>query len=89
MILSVGFRVKSQRGIRFRRWANTILKEYLLKGYSMNSRLSVIEHRLDEHQKQLDFFIRTSLPPVEEVFYNGQIFDAYAFVSELIKSAHR
>lgn len=89
MILSVGYRVKSQRGIEFRRWANTILKEYLLKGYSVNQRLVALEHTVADHSKKLDFFIRTSLPPVEGVFYDGQIFDAYKFASDLICSAKK
>mgnify|MGYP003295524985 CR=1 FL=1 len=98
MILSVGYRVKSEQGIRFRRWANEILKEYLLKGYSLNHRLMLAEERIDkrlmehdlllkEHQDKIDFFVRTSLPPVEGVFYDGQIFDAYVFVTNLIRSA--
>lgn len=87
VIISVGYRVKSIQGIHFRQWANKILKEYLLRGYSVNSRLISIERRLDEHEQKIDFFVRTSLPPVEGVFFDGQIFDAYAFASDLIKSA--
>jgi hypothetical protein len=98
MILSVGYRVKSSRGIRFRRWANRVLKEYLLKGYSMNQRLNNMEDRFDrrmseyerrlyENEHKIDFFVRTSLPPVEGIFYDGQIFDAYVFVTNLIRSA--
>ena len=96
MILSVGYRVKSSRGIRFRRWANNILKGYLLKGYSINQRLLSVERQMEEyndilkdHSQKIDFFVRTSLPPVEGIFYDGQIFDAYAFASNLIKSAKK
>ena len=100
MILSVGYRVKSSRGIEFRRWANHILKDYLLKGYSINQRLSDVEtridnklmrheQRLDQIDQKIDFFVRTSLPPVEGIFFDGQIFDAYAFVSDLVRSAHK
>ena len=89
VIISVGYRVKSVQGTRFRQWANKILKEYLLRGFSLNHRLGIIENRLDEHEKKIDFFVRTSLPPVEGVFYDGQIFDAYAFASNLIKSAKK
>lgn len=71
MILSVGYRVKSSRGIEFRRWANKVLKEYLLKGYSVNRRLTELEHTVAEHSKKIDFFVRTSLPPVEGIFYQG------------------
>ena len=89
VIISVGYRVKSIHGTRFRQWANKILKEYLYRGYCLNSRLTAIEHRLDDHEKKIDFFVRTSLPPIEGIFYNGQIFDAYVFVSDLIKSARK
>lgn len=89
IILSVGYRVNSKNAISFRRWSSSVLKEYMLRGYSINSRLSAIEHRLDEHDKKIDFFIRTSLLPVEGIFYEGQIFDAYVFVSDLIKSARK
>ena len=87
MILSVGYRVKSNRGIEFRRWANKVLKDYLLKGYSLNQRLQALERTVAEHSQKIDFFVRTALPPVEGIFYNGQIFDAYKFATDLIKSA--
>ena len=98
VIISVGYRVKSQRGTRFRQWANGVLKDYLLKGYSINDKLIQMEDRIDrrlmqhekqlqEQQQQIDFFIRTNQPPIEGVFFEGQIFDAYRFVEELIKSA--
>ena len=94
MIISIGYRVKSERGVLFRSWANAILKEYLVRGYVTNRRIDVIEEsirkherRLDEYGEKIDFFVRTSLPPVEGIFYDGQIFDAYVFVSDLVKSA--
>lgn len=98
MILSVGYRVKSKRGVEFRRWSNQILKDYLLKGYSINHRIEHLESKIDSkliaHDRQLeeltnkvDFFVRTSLPPVEGIFFDGQIFDAYVFATDLIKSA--
>ena len=87
MILSVGYRVKSNRGIQFRKWSNKVLKEHLLKGYSINQRLQVLEQTVAEHSQKIDFFVRTALPPVEGVFYNGQIFEAYKFATDLIKSA--
>ena len=98
VIISVGYRVKSQRGTQFRIWANQVLKEYLLKGYAINSRLTQLEQRVDKklldheqrianNEKQIRFFVRTALPPIEGVFCNGQIFDAYVFASDLIKSA--
>ena len=100
MVLSIGYRVKSNRGIEFRRWANKVLKEYLLKGYSVNHRISTFEEKteahLQEHDRQIayltdkvDFFVRSSLPPVEGVFFDGQIFDAYKFATDLVRSAKK
>jgi len=63
MVLSVGYRVKSDRGVKFRQWANRVLKEYLLKGYSVNYRLERLEQRVTKNEEKIDFFIRTSLPP--------------------------
>lgn len=95
-IISVGYRVNSKRGIQFRQWSTKILKEYLLKGYAMKLSTQQIEEHLHRHDKEIgaltekiDFFVRTSLPPVEGIFYNGQIFDAYAFAADLIQYAHR
>ena len=96
MVLSVGYRVKSNRGVEFRRWANKVLKEYLLKGHVINYRLEQMDTRLQKHERQIeyltdkvDFFVRTSLPPMEGVFYDGQIFDAYKFATDLIRSARQ
>jgi putative DNA-binding protein len=100
VIISVGYRVKSKRGIQFRQWANKILKDYLLRGYSVNQRLlhmeSRIDRRLSEHDFQIkeltgkvDFFLRTSLPPREGILFDGQIFDAHRFVNHLVRSAKR
>lgn len=105
MIISVGFRVNSQQGIRFRQWANKVLKEYLLRGYAINQQLMQMEQRIDmkllqqhdeilriknrqeQQQQQLDFFIRTSTPPAEMVFFNGQFFTARVAIENLIKTA--
>ena len=100
VIISVGYRVKSLKGTQFRIWANSILKEYLLKGYSVNqhlvalqekidNRFAQVEQRLDEHDEQIAFFIRTSQPPIEGVFYEGQVLDARDFAETLIKSAQK
>lgn len=100
MIISVGYRVSSKRGTQFRQWANRVLKDYLLKGYSINQRVDQLENKIDQrliaHDRELeeltskvDFFVRTSLPPVEGIFFDGQIFDAYTFATNLIKSATR
>lgn len=87
VIISVGYRVKSIYGTRFRQWANQVLKDYLLRGYAINHRLEKLEKTVADHTEKIDFFVRTSLPPVEGIFFDGQIFDAYAFATDLIKSA--
>ncbi len=99
-IISIGFRVNTKQGILFRQWANKVLKEYLLRGYAINQRINLLEDKIDrkfaEHDakieslnKQVDFFVQTSIPPSEGVFHNGQIFDAYKFATDLIKSAKK
>lgn len=87
MILSVGYRVHSSRGVAFRRWANAVLKEYLIRGYAINPRLEQLEQRVAKTEEKIDFFVKTALPPAEGIFFEGQIFDAYEFVCSLIKSA--
>ena len=89
MIMSVGYRVKSEQGIMFRRWANQVLKDYLLKGYVVNQRITTLEHQVADLTDKVNFFVRSSLPPVEGIFYDGQIFDAYAQIISLIKQAKR
>ncbi len=97
-ILSVGYRVNSKNATLFRRWSNQVLKEYLLRGYSINQRLNDMEQRMDnkliQHElrlnrldEKMNFFVRTSLPPVEGVFFEGQIFDAYKLAADLVRSA--
>jgi hypothetical protein len=86
-ILSVGYRVNSINATMFRKWANNVLKDYLLKGYSVNQRFERLEQRVSKTEEKIDFFVRTALPPVEGIFYDGQIFDAYSFVSDLVRSA--
>ena len=94
VIISVGYRVKSKRGTAFRQWANQVLKQYLLKGYAVNQRMFDIEQKMIEQgmeiaelRKKVNFFVRSSLPPVEGIFYDGQIFDAYVQIANLIKQA--
>ena len=90
MIISVGYRVKSDRGIQFRIWANKIIKEYLLRGYAVNQRFERIEGDLFYLKKKVDefdFYINTNLPPKQGIFFDGQVFDAWQFVSSLIKQA--
>ncbi len=87
VIISVGYRVKSRRGTQFRIWANNVLKDYLLKGYAVNRRIENLERRVSATEDKIDFFVKTALPPVQGIFYDGQIFDAYKFVADLVKSA--
>jgi hypothetical protein len=96
VIISVGYRIKSQQGTHFRIWATRIIKDYLLKGYAINQRIERVEkfaieteRRVTETEKKIDFFVKASIPPVEGIFYDGQIFDAYIFASNLIKSAQK
>ncbi|MCL2512129.1 MAG: virulence RhuM family protein [Bacteroidales bacterium] len=89
VIISVGYRVKSRQGTIFRQWANSVLKEYILRGYAISQRFERLEYRVAETEKKIDFFVKTALPPAQGIFYNGQIFDAYVFVSDLIKSAKK
>ena len=86
-ILSVGYRVNSINATMFRKWANNVLKDYLLKGYSVNQRFERLEQRVSKTEEKIDFFVRMALPPVEGIFFDGQIFDAYTFVSDLVRSA--
>ncbi len=88
-ILSVGYRVSSKNATKFRRWATSVLKEYLLRGHAINQRIERLEQRVSKTEEQIDFFVRTALPPVEGIFYDGQIFDAYAFAADLIRSARK
>jgi len=88
-ILSVGYRVNSRNATLFRRWATQVLKDYMLKGYVITQRFERIEERLAAHDKQISFFVRTALPPLQGVFFEGQIFDAYVFIADLIKSAKK
>lgn len=98
VIISVGYRVKSKRGTKFRQWANRVLKEFIIRGYVVNQQVRDLEYRMDARflkydrqlndiQNKIDFFVRTSMPPVEGIFYDGQIFEAYAHIVRLIKQA--
>ena len=98
VIISVGYRVKSQQGTAFRIWASEVLKEYMLRGYAVNQRIVYVEEyfdkrlraheqRIENVEQKIDFFVRTSLPPHQGIFYDGQIFDAYTFINDRIREA--
>ena len=97
-ILSVGYRVNSVNATIFRRWATQVLKQYMLHGYSINqylialqeridNRFSALESRVENHQQQIDFLIRREQPITEQLFSTGCVWDAYTFVSDLVRSA--
>lgn len=96
VVISVGYRVKSKRGTEFRLWANQVLKDYILKGAAVNNRLETVErrvcyneHKIAEIDQKVELMLQRSIPPTQGVFFNGQVFDAYQFVSDLIRSAQR
>ena len=100
VVISVGYRVKSVQGTRFRQWATQVLKEFMLRGYAFNQRLNHLEDKVDrrltkteqdvvELKEKVDFFVQTSQPPVRGVFYNGQVFDAHVFAAKFILSAKK
>lgn len=100
VIISVGYRVNTMSGIHFRQWATSVLKERLLKGIRIDTCLAQMEERIDRrlsahdkvlqsHEEKIDFFIRTNLPPVEGVLFEGQVLDARLFAENLIKTAQQ
>jgi hypothetical protein len=89
-ILSVGYRVNSKRGTQFRQWATQRLKDYLLKGYAINNRITRLENKLEgltNKVEEMDIQINTKALPTQGVFFDGQIFDAYELTSRIIRSA--
>lgn len=99
VIISVGYRVKSIQGTKFRIWATSILRQYLLQGYSVNRHLIALQENMDKRmtriedvqvkqQQQLDFFIRTSTPPAEMVFFEGDFYTARVALENLIRTAN-
>ena len=100
VILSVGYRVKSPQGILFRRWANTVLREYLLRGYSINARLNQLEDKMDrrlakhdqeivELKDKVDFFVQTKEPPLQGIFYQNRYWDAKSLLIKFIRRAKK
>ena len=89
MILSVGYRVKSTKGVEFRKWSSAILKSYLLKGYALQHRVEAIENKVFEHDFKIEQLLHAKLPAQQGIFFDGQLFDAYVFVSDLVKSAKK
>ncbi len=88
-ILSVGYRVNSKNATLFRQWANKVLKDYLMKGYAVSQRFERLEYRMAKTEEKIDFIINTSMPPREGIFFDGQIFDAYTLMCDLMRSAKK
>ncbi len=89
MIISVGYRVKSQRGVQFRQWATKVLNNYLRRGYAINNRFERLEQRVAKTEAQIEYFVHAALPPREGIFVDGQIYDAFELIERLIKSAQK
>ncbi len=92
VIISVGYRVKSKLGTQFRIWATKVLKEHLLRGYTVNKRIDKVENKVDVLSDKIDEInlqLNTNLPPNQGIFFDGQIFDAYTFVADLIRKANQ
>lgn len=92
VIISVGYRVKSKQGTQFRIWATNVLKDYLLKGYALNQRMNRIENNVEDLNKKMDVIslqIQSNQLPIQGVFFDGQIFDAYQLASKIIRTAKK
>jgi len=92
VVISVGYRVKSKQGTQFRIWANQVIKDYLLKGYSVNIRMNRLEvdfQSLKDKVQQIDFQIHSKLIPTQGIFFESQIFDAYELTSRINRSAEK
>ena len=95
-IISIGYRVNSIVGVRFRQWATQIIKERMFVGAALAAQFAAIDRRLLSHEKDIDelkdkvdFFVQTQTPPLQGVFYNGQFWDARALVLSLVSRAKR
>ncbi|NLA25454.1 MAG: virulence RhuM family protein [Bacteroidales bacterium] len=89
-VLSVGYRVNSKRGTQFRIWATNVLRDYMLKGYALNQRVNRIENTVESlanKVQEIDFQIKSKDLPDKGLYFDGQVYDAYQFVSEIIKNA--
>ena len=99
-IISVGYRVNSVLGVKFRQWATRILKDYLLHGQALNQRLALLEDKMDrrlsrtesdvaELRDKVDFFVQTKEPPLQEVFYQNKFWDAKSLLIKFIRRAKK
>lgn len=89
VIISIGYRANSKKATKFRQWATSVLKEYIFNGYALNSH-KITEQRLLNLENDMQVVkskFKDYEPQKQHIFYDGQIFDAYLFVSDIIKSA--
>ncbi len=100
VVISVGYRVKSVQGTRFRQWATGVLKEYLIRGYAVNTRLAQLEDKVDrrlakteadvaELKGKVDFFVQTKEPPLQSIFYQNKFWDAKSLLIKFIRRAKK
>ena len=100
VVISVGYRVKSVQGTRFRQWATGVLKEYLIRGYAVNTRLAQLEDKVDRRrakteadvadvEEKVDFFVQTKEPPLQSIFYQNQFWDAKSLLIKFIRRAKK
>ena len=100
VVISVGYRVKSVQGTRFRQWATGVLKEYLIRGYAVNTRLAQLEDKVDRRlakhddrlaalEQKVDFFVQTKEPPLQSIFYQNQFWDAKSLLIKFIRRAKK
>ena len=99
VVISVGYRVNSKKATKFRQWATSILKSYITNGYVINS--DKITHQRFKELESDVLFLKSkvenisnslennSFTPKQGIFYDGQIYDAYVFVNDLLKNANK
>jgi prophage antirepressor-like protein len=97
IVLAVGYRTNSSKAIKFRQWATSILKNYIQNGYVINGEKITNERFLSLENEVINLKSKVenisnsledkTLKPKQGIFYNGQVFDAYVFVNDLLKSA--
>ena len=95
VIISVGYRVNSIKATKFRQWATSVLKQYITNGYAINSekithqRFKELEGDVALLKSKVNLLENKTLKPSQGIFFDGQVFDAYEFVSGLVKNAKR
>ena len=99
VVISVGYRVKSKRGVLFRQWASNIIQEYLIKGYAINEERALVTNEnyvrlinkvesLDERVNNIEKEYKPKEFKNSQLFFDGEIYDAYTLIQSLFESAH-